>query len=430
MNSQEILGVLAITFLASLAAVLAAAETALTHVGRARAEALMEDGARGAETLVRLLDRRGRMLNPVLLMVLACQLGTAIVLGALVQRRFGGEWVAVSLLVLLVVLFVFTESLPKAWALTYPNRAALLVAPIVGALAVFPPLRWISDLLAGMASRLMGQVPSRSTGDVTEGDLVAFAAQAVESEAIEATEREMIESVLGLGDTVVREVMTPRPDMVTIDSDTLVSAALDVASEKGLTRLPVIAEDIDDVVGVVHSKDLVRVERSGGGTRLVTEVLRKVRFVPETKRADELMREMQRERFHLAVVVDEYGGTAGLATLEDLLEELVGEIVDEFDREEPSVRSLVGGGLLVHGRIPIYEVNELLGVDLPDDDWDTIGGLIFNSLGHLPKVGEALEIDGVRLRVEHLQGRRITRVRVTQLVPASRRGHDRSEAAS
>ncbi len=142
------------------------------------------------------------------------------------------------------------------------------------------------------------------------------------------------------------------------------------------------------------------------------------------------MRDMQRERFHLAVVVDEYGGTAGLATLEDLLEELVGEIVDEFDREEPSVRSLVGGGLLVHGRIPIYEVNDLLGVDLPDGDWDTIGGLIFNTLGHLPKVGEALEIEGVRLRVEHLQGRRITRVRVTQLVPTSGRGRQDAEASS
>ena len=137
---------------------------------------------------------------------------------------------------------------------------------------------------------------------------------------------------------------------------------------------------------------------------------------------------MQLERFHLAVVVDEYGGTAGLVTLEDLLEELVGEIVDEFDREELSVRSLVGGGLLVHGRIPIYEVNELLGLQLPDDDWDTVGGLIFNTLGHLPKVGEVLDVDGVRFRVEHLQGRRITRVRVTQLGSVPDRDSSRAEA--
>ncbi len=414
------LAVVVVVLLSVLAALLAVAETALTHVSRARAEALREDGARGATTLVWLLGRRGRALNPVLFAILACHLGAAIVVGVVVRERFGGEWVPVSLVGLLVLLFVFTESLPKAVALERPDRAALLVAPVVAALVGFAPLRWMSDGLARLATGIVGRGGAVS-GDagLTEEELVAFASHAAEAEIIDDTEREMIESVLELADTVVREVMTPRPDMVTVDADTSVTAALDVASERGLTRLPVIGHDVDDVVGVVHAKDLVRVERTGGGAGPLTALIRPPRCVPETKRADALMREMQAERFHLAIVVDEYGGTAGLVTLEDLVEELVGEIIDEFDRDEPEVVTLFGGAIRVHGRMPVYEVNELLGVELPEDGWDTIGGLIFNTLGHMPTVGECLDVGGVRMRVEHLEGRRITRVRLDLLTAAA-----------
>lgn len=413
MSSAEVFGLVLVVVLAAFAAVLAVAETAFTHVSRARAEALADESVPRAGTLIRLLERRERVLNPVLLTVLACQLGAAMVVGALVQRRFGVEWVALSLLGLLVLLFVFTEALPKAWALQHPDRAALRVAPLVGALGRFPPLRWTTDALVALSTRLLRSGDRRAGPAVTEEELVAFAAQAVEASAIEASERKMIESVLELGDTVVREIMTPRPDMVVVQLDAVVSDALDTASEHGLTRLPVFDQDVDDIVGLVHAKDLVRVERAGGGTRPVRSTIRPTRFVPETKRADELLQEMQAERFHLAVVVDEYGGTAGLVTLEDVLEELIGEIVDEFDVNEPLVEPLVGGSIRVHGRMPVYEVAELIGTELPEGDWDTIGGLIFNTLGHLPEIGETLEVNGLTLRVEHVEGRRITRVRIT-----------------
>ena len=261
--------------------------------------------------------------------------------------------------------------------------------------------------------RRMGR--SRIDGPpVSEDELIALTDAAAEADAIEDTERDMIASALALDRTVVREVMAPRADMVTVDADATVTAALEVAIDRGLSRLPVCRADIDDVVGVALLKDLARTERSGGGGQPVRESMRRAMFVPETKRVDELLGEMRTAGGHLAVVVDEYGGTAGLVTLEDLVEELVGEIVDEFDRPEPLMEPLAGGEALVHGRMPVDQLNTLVGAELPDDDWDTVGGLIFSTLGHVPEVGETVEVDGLRLRVEHMEGRRITRVRLTR----------------
>ena len=193
------------------------------------------------------------------------------------------------------------------------------------------------------------------------------------------------------------------------------SDVVDLAIERGLSRLPVCGDGIDDIVGVCLVKDLIRAEREGHGGRRVMTLMRRPHFVPETKHADDLLREMQAGRHHLAIVVDEYGGTAGLVTLEDLVEELVGEIVDEFDVEEPLLEPLAGGEALVHGRMPVDQLNALVEAELSDGDWDTVGGLIFHTLGHVPNVGESIEQGGVRLRVEHMEGRRITRVRLTPL---------------
>ena len=261
--------------------------------------------------------------------------------------------------------------------------------------------------------RRVGRVRN-GTAPVSEDELIALTDAAAEADAIEDAERDMIASALALDRTVVREVMTPRADMVTVDSDATVTAALETAIDRGLSRLPVCRDDIDDVVGVVLLKDLARAERSGAGQQPVRDPMRRAMFVPETKRVDELLSEMRTAGDHLAVVVDEYGGTAGLVTLEDLVEELVGEIVDEFDRPEPLMEPLAGGEALVHGRMPVDQLNTLVGAALPDDDWDTVGGLIFSTLGHVPEVGETVEVNGLRLRVEHMEGRRITRVRLTR----------------
>jgi putative hemolysin len=209
--------------------------------------------------------------------------------------------------------------------------------------------------------------------------------------------------------------MVPRPDMVAVEGSDRIGDVIEVAIAAGYSRIPVYDQGIDDVVGVVFTKDLMRAEREGRAAEEVRGLAREAHFVPETKRVNELLREMQREKFHMAVVVDEYGGTAGLVTLEDLIEELVGEIVDEFDVEEPGFEALSNGDVRVNARMPIDEVNDLIHAELPTGDWDTVGGLVFNLLGHVPTEGEKVETDGHCLVAEKVQGRRIGRVRIAKV---------------
>jgi CBS domain containing-hemolysin-like protein len=250
---------------------------------------------------------------------------------------------------------------------------------------------------------------------VSEKDFLAMADVAVEEDVIEHEEREIIQSLIDFGDTVVREVMVPRPDMVAVEARAKVSDVIEVAIAAGYSRIPVFEQGIDDIVGIVYVKDLMRAEREGVTDIEVRSILRPAHFVPETKRVHQLMREMQKDKFHMAIVVDEYGGTAGLVTLEDLIEELVGEIVDEFDVEEPQSERTAAGDLRVNARMAVDEVNELIGAALPEGDWDTVGGLVYSLLGHVPTEGEAVDVDGHRLVAEKVQGRRIGRVRITRL---------------
>jgi len=391
-------------------AVLALAETSLVRTSRAKALALREEGRRGARRLVRLVEHPEGFLNPVLLLVLICQLVTATLVGVLAERWFGALGVAAGTVFEVVVIFVLAEALPKNWAVRNPERSALFAAPIVSAVVRFPPVRIVSSGLIGLSDLLVG---TRHRGSaVSESELLAMADVAVEDDVIETEERELIHSIIEFGDTVVREVMVPRPDMRAVEADRSVSEALGVAMAAGYSRLPAYVGNLDDIVGIAYAKDLIRAEREGHGDRPVRDYVRPAHFVPESKRVPSLMREMQERKYHQAIVVDEYGGTAGLVTLEDLIEELVGEIVDEYDVEEPPVQAMGDGEVSVTARLPVDELNELLGASLPEGDWDTVGGLLFNELGRVPVEGESVEIDGLRLVAEKVQGHRIGRIRI------------------
>jgi putative hemolysin len=242
-----------------------------------------------------------------------------------------------------------------------------------------------------------------------------LAGVAADDATIDPDERRLIVNTIEVGDTIVREVMVPRPDMVTVSSAFRVGDVMEVAILNGFSRLPVSGEGIDDIVGVAFAKDLMRAERDGMADCPVTEFLRPARFVPETKKVLALMKEMQAERNHLAIVVDEYGGTAGLVTLEDLIEELVGEIADEYDVEDPQLERLPSGDVRVNARMNIDDLNDLLDLDLPEGDWDSVGGLLIGLLGHVPLEGETADVDGTRLKAERVQGRRIGRVLISRL---------------
>jgi CBS domain containing-hemolysin-like protein len=228
----------------------------------------------------------------------------------------------------------------------------------------------------------------------------------------ESEEIELIESVLDFGDAIVREVMVPRSDMITVATTDDTDRALDVVLEFGRSRVPIIGNGVDDVVGILFARDLLTLMDAGTGPRPVTEIMRHPSFVPETKRVSELLREMQAAKNHLCIVVDEFGSTAGLVTFEDLVEEIVGEIVDEYDEEVPMVEALGDGTYAVDARLSVDELADAIGHTIPTGDWDTVGGLVLALAGRVPEEGEAFEVDGLTLTVDGVQGRRVSRVRV------------------
>lgn len=437
MSQNEVLALVGSVLLVAFAAVLAVAETAFTHLGRARAEAI--DNARAgkgkdrngdgdepdpskAGVLVGLLARRGQVLNPVLFLVLVCHLAVATIIAVVAHQTWGPTGVLIALGVELVVIYVVAEAAPKTWALEHTDVAAIRVAPLVRGLAALAPLRWVLRLLIGLANILVPGKGRREGPSVSEDELLALAGVAADAAVIDASERALIESIIAFGDTIAREVMVPRTEMVTVGEDFRVDTAIEVAIAHGFSRLPAYGGGgVDDITGIAYAKDLMRAERDDHSEEPITALLRPARVVPETKRVAELLREMQSEQFHIAIVIDEYGGTAGLVTLEDVIEELVGEIQDEFDVEEPLVQPASGGGVRVHARMAVDEVNILLDSELPEGDWDSVGGLVYKLLGHVPAEGESVEVEGHRLSAEKVQGRRIGRVRITPLPSAAAR---------
>ena len=418
MTATEVAMLVTIITLLLVSVFLAMAETALTRMTRSKAQALVEEGRWGSTRLLELVSHPERFLNAVLLVVLVCQLVQATLTGVLADRLFGPWGLAVATFVNVVIVFVIAEAAPKTWAIEHPETAALFAAPPVRGLVRFWPLRIVSRGLIGLTNVILPGKGLKEGPFVSEEELLALADVAVEEEVIEAEERELIEQVIEFGDTIVREVMVPRPDILSVDADFRVADVMEVVLMNGRSRVPVCGEGIDDIVGIAYAKDLMRAGRDGRDTEPVTEFVREAHFVPETKRIAALLPEMQARKFHMAIVVDEYGGTAGLVTLEDLIEELVGEIVDEFDVDEQLIEPQADGSVLVQARMSVDEENELVGAELPEGDWDTIGGLMFHLLGHVPVEGETIVHETHRLRAEQVQGRRIGAVRVEALEPA------------
>ena len=410
-----ILSVVVVLFLFSI--VLAMAETAFTRMNRIRAMTLADDGRKGAARLADMLEHPERTLNVLLLLVLVSQMTSAALLGVLLESSFGRAGLFIGLAIQIVIYFVIGEVAPKTYAIQHPDRAALRLSGFLWAITNFPPLRGLSRMLIGMANVMLPGKGLKQGPFVTEDDLRTMASVAANEDVIEHEESKMIHSIFEFGDTVVREVMVPRPDMVAIDAGETIEAAIERAISAGLSRLPCYEETTDNIMGVLHLKDLVTRARSGEGNEPVLTAARPAVFVPEQKRVAELLREMQTSKSHMAVVVDEHGATAGLVTLEDLLEEIVGEILDEYDAEEPGVEPLAGGGIRVPGKTPIDDVNEVLNIQLPDTEWDTVAGLVFNLLGHVPVPGERVKFEGLEFRAERVEGKRIVSVAIVPLHP-------------
>ncbi|NUW37557.1 HlyC/CorC family transporter [Nonomuraea sp. SMC257] len=388
---------------------IASAETALTRISRVRAEEFVREGRRGAVRLQAIVTDPPRYLNLLLLLRLSCELVATVIVTLLSIDRLGDQgWAYVTAAaVMIVVSYVIVGVSPRTLGRQHAEPIALAGAPIVyGLTRIFGPLPKLLILLGNALTPGKGFREGPFTSEAELRDLVDLAE---ERRVIEPDEREMIHSVFELGDTLVREVMVPRTDMVFIERGKTLSQALSLALRSGFSRIPVVGENEDDVVGIAYLKDIIRrVHESGqdGGGERVDSIMRPATYVPESKPIDQLLREMQARQTHLAIVIDEYGGTAGLVTIEDVLEEIVGEIADEYDQEAPRVEPMPDGGLRVTARMPVDELGELFDTEIEVDDVETVGGLLAHALGRVPIAGSQADVAGLQLTAESLAGRR------------------------
>jgi putative hemolysin len=392
--------------------ILAIAEASLTRMSRVRALALVEEGRRNAVLLERIESDPPRFLNAIYLSVMFCQNGSAILVAIIAERTFGGLGVTLISVAFTLLYFVLVEAMSKTFAVLHSDSAALAVAPLVWLLgrALALPTR----ALIGIANVLLPGRGLKQGPFVSEADLRSMAEVGLEEGSIEREETELIHSIFEFGDTIVREVMVPRPDIVAIEADKTLRDVQALVLQHGYSRIPVFDTDLDNVVGVVYAKDVLKALHQGKHDMPLSDVVRQARFVPESKRVADLLRDMQKEKFHIALVTDEYGSVSGLVTLEDLLEELVGEIADEYDTEEPEIEQVSDGVFRVDGKMPIDEVNEILDIELPDEEWDTVGGLLLGLMGEIPDEGDTVDFQGVTFTAERVNGRRIAKVLINR----------------
>src|SRR5215213_8178424 len=397
--------------LVPLAGLFGAMDAALQRVSKARVEEMRREDVKRAAALEEVVLERARHVALLLLLRIACEMVAAVLLTVVLYDLWGGGWQTflTAAGVMTVVSYVLVGVGPRTLGRQHAYGTALATAGVVRLLGrVLGPVATLLILIGNMITPGRGFRDGPFSSEVELRELVDLAE---ERGVVESGERNMIHSVFELGDTIAREVMVPRTDVVYIERHKTVRQALALALRSGFSRIPVIGENVDDVVGVVYLKDLVRRSQSNGESRngpRVEELMRQPTFVPESKPVDELLRDMQAQRIHIAIVVDEYGGFAGLVTIEDILEEIVGEIADEHDAvQRPPVEELPDGSMRVTARLPVEDLAELFDVELPeDDDVVTVGGLLARELGRVPIEGAAAEVGGLRLVAESTGGRR------------------------
>jgi CBS domain containing-hemolysin-like protein len=409
MSGAHIVALIVAICLVPIGGLIACMDSALARVSKARADEFLREGRRGAAALAVIMADRARYTNLLLLLRLACEL-TATVLATIVARaQFGTGWTVplCTVLVMIVICYAVIGVGPRTLGRQHFNRVALAGAGAVRLLGrVFNPLASMLTLFGNAITPGRGMKDGPFASEVEIRELVDMAE---ERGVVEHDERQMIQSVFELGNTIAREVMVPRTEIVWIERTKTIRQGMALALRSGFSRIPVTGENLDDVVGVVYLKDMARraQDPERAKTTTVEEVMRSTMYVPESKPVDELLREMQAARSHIAIVIDEYGGTAGLVTIEDILEEIVGEITDEYDVERPPVERIDDDTARVTARLSVEDLAELFDVELPDrDDVETVGGLLAEALGRVPIPGARAVVHGLELTAESAGGRR------------------------
>ena len=424
-NLVELLVIIVLTVLEGF---FVSAEIAIISIRRSRLDQLSEDGNRQARRVRHLKDDPGRFLAVVQLGLTVLGFFASAYAAVNISTEFakflktfpaigdGADGLALLIVTVLLALFtiVFGELVPKSIGLAYAERLSMLVAgPVEWIARLLGPIVWLLTRLTSAITKLLG-VSMSSDAQMTAEELKLIVERGGEQGILEAEEEQMINAVIELGDRRLHEVMVPRIAIVALPVTATLDEAIDLIVEEGHSRVPVYEESIDGVIGIVYAKDLLPVLKVGSNARpTVRALLRTPLFVPESMSIDDLLHEFQRRKVHIAIVLDEYGGTAGLLTIEDLLEEIVGEIQDEYDVEEPMVVRLSPDEVRIDGRVDVDELAEIFEIPLAledADEYDTVGGLIFHRLGKVPKPGDEVRLNGLKLTVETTDGRRVGKV--------------------
>ena len=406
-----------------------AAEIAFVTVRRTRLDELADEGDRRAARALRLLKDPGRFLAVIQVAItflgaLASAVAAVSIVELLATPLSGVSWIgeragALALLVVTllvsIVSIVLGELIPKGFALANPDRIALAASGPISLFAkIVSPLVALLVLLTKVISKPFGIDPTR-TPELSAAEIRLIVEQGSQQGVLEAEEEQMISAVMSLSDSKLHEVMVPRIDIVAIDQEATFDEAVEVVLKEGHSRTPLYRESVDHIVGILYAKDLLRLIAAGGMRPRLRDIMRPALFVPESQSVDDLLHELQRRKVHMAVVLDEYGGTAGLVTIEDLLEEIVGEIQDEFDEEEPMKVEIGPGEVILDGRAAIDDLTELVepALELEDDEeYDTLGGFVYHRIGRVPVVGDAVVIEPFVITVIKVSGRRVGKVRV------------------
>ena len=416
MTDDILIGALLILGALVALVVATAAEVAVLSASRLRVRGFANKDVPNAAMLDTFVQERRTLMG-----VLAVGRNAAVVLGIaagtfLMLRERDDTWatLAVTMAVALAALVVL-EAVPRVIVSRSPERWGLRLVPVMRALQIFfgLPMRGLTALI-GLALPGSARREETSGMDEDEEELLRLVELREEHGGIENGELEMIRRIAGMVDTAVREIMVPRIDIVAEDAEASVDDVLRSVMERGFSRIPIYEDSIDDIVGVVHAKDLLQFLADGQRPNSLREIARPPHFVPEVKHIDELLAELREQRIHLAIVVDEYGGTAGLVTIEDVLEEIVGEIQDEYDREEASIERLNDAEAIMDARVGLDELNEMFDLEIEAEDYDTVGGFVYHQLGRMPAPGDEVQADGLDLRVISVLGRRIKKIRVTK----------------
>ncbi len=412
--NKTIISFILLAFLILLSGFFSSSETAITSFSRLRLRHLIEEEKEKNKWLTILHEEPERYLSTILVGNNLVNVAASVIATAIAFQYFKRAPEAIATGLMTFTLLVFGEITPKTYATQNSEKLTMLVIkPIHWLSYIFYPVVRLLILIANLLIRLFGGKPTTLGPFLTEDEIKTLVSVGEEEGVLDEHEKEYIHHIFEFGDTVVKEVMVPRMDMETIPVEASLKEALNLVTSTGHSRIPVYQGSVDNIVGIIYAKDVLIHKSKGGVDVSLKELIRPPIYIPENKRVSELLTELQKKKVHLAIVVDEYGGTAGLVTIEDLLEEIVGEIFDEYDLEETLIEKVDQNKYLVDARMDLEELGEQIDFDFPKNDIETIGGFVFNLFGKIPKVGEKIAYENLNFTVERVKKRRIYRILVT-----------------